>query len=181
MKKYLLLAFTFALVPTALLGNGVLPTFAQQEKPSVPPHSTAPLNYKLLEPNANLSGLNVITSETSSPTGIIIPSLWWAKDQFDPFSGKLVTNWLAYPNERRVDIVVNRQLWSLLDSFGRYSFVNKFGNVGREYGYNTRVFILSQPDTPVATYTCNFSTSPAACDINFELTDQGTLRTITPE
>lgn len=179
MKKYLLLAF--ALVPTAVFGNGLLPTLAQVQKPSVPPPSTAPLNYNLLQPDAKLSGLNVITSETTSPTGLTSPSLWWPKDQFDPFAGKLLTNWLAYPNEHRVDLVVNRQLWSLLDSFGRYSFVNKFGTVAREYGYNTRVFILNQPNTPLATYTCNFSTAPPLCDINFELSSQGALRSITPE
>ncbi len=176
MKKYLFLTLT--LVSTSLFGSNLLPAFAQTQKLPVPPPSTAPLNYKLLDPNAKLSGLSVITSDTVSPTGLSRPSLWWAQELF---AGKLLSNWLAYPDEHRVDLVVNRQLWSLLDSFGRYSFVNKFGTVARQYRYNTRVFVLNQPSTPVATYTCNFSTALPTCDLKFELLNQGTLRDIVPQ
>lgn len=175
MKKYLLLAF--ALIATFEFVNCVVPTFAQTAQPSVPQPSETPLNYKLLDPETKLSGLNVITSKTYSPNGLTRPSLWWAKDLF---AGKLLSNWLAYPDENRIDLIVNRQLWSLLDSFDRYSFVNKFGTVARQYGYNTRVFTLSQPEQPLATYTCNFSTTPASCNINFGLSSQGNLRTIIP-
>ncbi|MCG4880622.1 hypothetical protein L0P06_11165, partial [Amedibacillus dolichus] len=73
------------------------------------------------------------------------PSIWWAKEQF---GGKLLDNWLAYPAKEksvaRIDLIVNRQIWSLLDYVERYEFVNNFCNVARDYGYNVRVFNYQQ-------------------------------------
>lgn len=176
MKKQLFLAFF--LVSTALSESNLLPAFAQTQKLSVPSPETAPLNYRLLDPKAKITGLNIVTSNTVSPSGLSRPSLWWAQELF---AGKLLSDWIAYPDEYRVDLVVNRQLWSLLDSFGRYSFVNKFGTIARQYHYATRVFVQNQWDKPVATYTCSFSTALATCNIKFELTNQGTLRDIAPQ
>ncbi|NJL52801.1 MAG: hypothetical protein HC930_12365 [Hydrococcus sp. SU_1_0] len=59
-------------------------------------------------------------------------SFWWAALQFDPFDGKLVQNWLAYPQKQQINLIVNWQLWTLLDYFGRYRFVNQFGTVARK-------------------------------------------------
>src|SRR5919199_5699197 len=171
MKKYFLLAF--ALIHTILAGNDLLPSIAQAQTATLPQPSTAPLNAKLLDPKIQLTGLNVIRSDTISPTGLTIPSLWWAKEQF---AGKLLDNWLAYPNEHRVDLVVNRQLWTLLDYIGRYSFINQLGTAAREYGYNTRVFILNQPDKALATYTCDFSAAQPVCNIRLESSGKGTLQ-----
>ncbi len=55
----------------------------------------------------------------------------------------------------RVDFVVNRQVWSLLDYLQRYGFIHEFGTVASSYGYNIRIFD-SQANL-LAAYTCDFS------------------------
>lgn len=129
----------------------------------VPPPSEAPLEISRLAPGVPKG--SVVTANTISQQGLTIPSLWWAKDQF---AGKLVDNWLAYPSDGttapRVDLVVNQQLWSLLDYLERYEFVNHFGTTARDYGYNIRVFNYQQE--LLATYTCNFNTTPRLCSID---------------
>ena len=44
-------------------------------------------------------------------------SIWWAAEQFDPFDGNLVQNWLTNPQKRQIDLTVNWQLWTSLDYF----------------------------------------------------------------
>jgi hypothetical protein len=123
----------------------------------------APINPQLL---AGKPEGNIITAKTISQQGLTIPSLWWAQEQFDPFGGRLITDWIAYPNQRRIDLVVNRQLWSLLNYVDRYRFVNKFGTVAREYKYNLRIF--DRQNKCLVTYACNFQVSPNRCEIDFE-------------
>ena len=58
-------------------------------------------------------------------------------------SDRLVDHWRAYqvddgPNY--VDIIVNEQIWSLLNYFERYAFVSQFGTAAEDYGYSVRVF-----------------------------------------
>jgi hypothetical protein len=149
------------------------PFLVQAQTPSVLLPSTKPLEFKLLNPEATPPRGNVITANSMSETGLTNPSLWWADEQF---GGKLLENWLAYPNERRVDLIVNRQLWSILDYMGRYSFVNKMGTVARDFGYSTRVFIVNEPDEALATYTCDFSTSIPVCDLNIQSIGQDSWR-----
>jgi hypothetical protein len=87
---------------------------------------------------------SVITSKTICQNGITIPSLWWLEEQYRQLNGKLVNTWLAYPDAtgkaRRVDLIVNQQVWSLLDYLERYKFVDWFGTTARGYGFSTRVF-----------------------------------------
>ncbi len=105
----------------------------------------------------------VVTSKTPSAIRLSIPSLWWVSDQLadlQPFGKKFIQEWIAYPlrsgQPGRVDLLVNRQQWSLLDYFQRYQFVNKFSTIARSFGYNTRVY--DNPDRPpVALYTCDFT------------------------
>jgi hypothetical protein len=137
-----------------------------------------PLDLGLLETNSPLTTKNVITDRTISQEALTIPSLWWAKEQFDPFGGRLITNWIAYPNERRIDLIVNRQLWSLLNYVDRYRFVNKFGTVARDYQYNLRVF--DRQKKCLAIYSCNFNTSPNQCEINFEPSGRTGLQVAPP-
>lgn len=103
--------------------------------------------------------------ETISQYQLTIPSLWWAKEQF---GGNLLDNWLIYPTRgttaAQIDLIVNQQIWSLLDYLERYEFVNHFGTVARDYGYNLRV--LNHQKELLATYTCDFSTNPQLCTIN---------------
>lgn len=120
------------------------------------------LNLALLSDSAeeldNICSANAITKDTICPTGLTIPSLWWADEQF---GDKLLENWLAYPDEQRVDLVVNRQIWGLMDYYQRYAFVHRMVTVVRENGetgengYNLRVFNRQEPELCLAAYTCD--------------------------
>jgi hypothetical protein len=95
------------------------------------------------------------------------PSLWLNRDIFASrarFSSKLFENWLVCPSVNsdrgRIDLVVNGQLWGLLDYFERYELLQQFGNGSDQpdqqfkSGYNLRVFSRQNPKAPLAHYTC---------------------------
>ena len=84
-----------------------------------------------------------------SQTQKSIPSLWLAQKQF---GGKLLDRWFVDSSDTWVILIVNRQLWSLLDYMERYQFVNRFGTVASEYGYNLRV--CNRQGTALAVYSC---------------------------
>ena len=84
-----------------------------------------------------------------SQTEKSVPSLWLAQKQF---GGKLLDRWFIDPGNTWVIIIVNRQLWSLLDYVERYQFVNRFGTASSEYGYNLRV--CNRQGTALAVYSC---------------------------
>jgi hypothetical protein len=136
----------------------ILPSLAQTS--SVPLPSDAPLELGLLT-KANGS---IITASTINPQGLTTPSLWLAQANSE---NKLLDNWIAYPTSAkqpgRVDLIVNQQVWSILDYLERYSFVNRLGSVARKDVYNLRVFNYQQE--LLASYTCNFQTSPTPCRI----------------
>ena len=150
----------FLLLGISLTTIPFLPTqISLAESPSLPPPSSMPLELNLL---ANPTG--AITANTIYQGQLTVPSLWWAKENSEK---KLLDNWIAYPASNtepaRVDLIVNRQIWSLLDYMERYGFVNRLGSVARNYRYNVRVFNYEQQR--LATYTCNFSTRPTLCSI----------------
>jgi len=107
-----------------------------------------------------------ITDTTIQQSGLTEPSLWWVRDQIaaqDKYGRRLVDRWLACEatgEANRVDLVVNAQLWSLLDFFDRYEFIQKFGTATTGYGYNLRIF--DPQGGMLAAYTCDFSTNTAA-------------------
>lgn len=111
-----------------------------------------------------------VTSRTPSAVRSSIPSLWWISEQLaslEQYGNKFIQDWIAYPPQGgqpgKVDLLVNRQQWSLLDYLQRYEFVRKFSTIARGYGYNTRVY--DSPDrTPVALYTCDFRS--LTCNLN---------------
>jgi hypothetical protein len=107
--------------------------------------------------------LNLVAS-TKATLDETQSSLWWAARQFDPFDGKLVQNWLAYPQKQQINLIVNWQLWSLLDYFGRYRFVNRFGTVTRKYGYSLNIF--NQKDQCLASYKYNSESNPPKWELN---------------
>ncbi|MEG3974758.1 MULTISPECIES: hypothetical protein [unclassified Microcoleus] len=78
-----------------------------------------------------------------------VPSLWLAEKLF---GGKLLDRWFVDRDNALVIIIVNRQLWSLLDYIERYQFVNRFGTVSSEYGYNLRV--CNRQGKALAVYSC---------------------------
>ncbi|MCC5651102.1 hypothetical protein LC609_14920 [Nostoc sp. XA013] len=154
---------SFSLLLTISLTTLLVPPSLAQT-PLIPSPSTAPLELDLLTKPKNY----VITANTINPERLTVPSLWWAQQNSE---GKLLDNWIAYPASEkepaRVDLLVNQQIWSLLDSIQRYEFVNRLGSAARNFGYNVRVFNYQKE--PLATYTCNFSTSPASCSIQTNL------------
>ena len=151
-------------LPLLLLGFlALIPHLASAQTPSIPTASGEPLETELLKQDSAHNGRDVVTANTISNTSLSVPSLWWAKEQFNEVSGKLINNWIAYPNEKRIDLVVNRQAWTLLDYIKRYGFITKFGAVARDKNYNIRIF--NQQGERLATYTCNYSQTPPACEI----------------
>lgn len=140
-----------------------IPQLASAQTSSAPEPSSEPLELELLELDAPPPGRDLITANTISSTEVAIPSLWWAKEQFNEVGGKLINNWIAYQDKKRIDMVVNAQLWTLLDYLGRYRFVNKFGTVARDYEYDVRVF--NQQGVPLASYTCNYTPELPVCEL----------------
>ncbi len=160
-----LLALLLGISLTTISFVSIKPSIAQTES-SVPLASDAPLELRLL---TNPKG--VITANTINQRQLTVPSLWWAKENFE---NKLLDNWIAYPKKgtqiARIDLLVNQQVWSILDYLERYDFVNRVGNIARNYNYNIRVFNYQQER--LATYTCNFNTSPALCRIEINTQNQ---------
>jgi len=116
---------------------------------------TEPPDLRLLQPEAVPSDGSVITADTVSQTDLTVPSLWWADEQF---GGKLLNNWFAFTGSngetRRVDLIVNQQIWSLYNYLERYTFINQLGTAARDFGYSTRVY--NQQQEPLAAYVCEF-------------------------
>ena len=120
-----------------------------------------PLDLPALNPANTPTGL--VTAASISLTHLTLPSLWWLQEQTAndaAYGSKLLANWLAYPSNGnrpgRVDLVVNRQFWSLLDYLDRYAFIHLFGEAARDYGYNVRIF--DGQATLLGASTCDFST-----------------------
>ncbi|MEH2443380.1 hypothetical protein [Nostoc sp.] len=150
---------SFSLLLTISLTTLLVPPSLAQPR-TIPSPSSAPLELDLLTKPKDY----VITANTINPARLTVPSLWWAQQNSEK---KLLDNWIAYPasdkEPARVDLIVNQQIWSLLEYVERYDFVNRLGSAARNFGYNVRVFNYQKE--PLATYTCNFNTSPALCSI----------------
>ena len=93
-------------------------------------------------------------------------SFWWAAEQFDPFNGKLVQNWVASSQKEQIDMTVDRQLWTLLDYFDRYRFVNQFGTVARKYGYS--LIIFDRQNRCLGSYKYNHNIKPPKWELNLD-------------
>jgi hypothetical protein len=159
------------LLGISLTAIACFPIRSLADTSTLPSPSQAPLELNLLiNPKAS-----VTTANTINQAELTIPSLWWAKENSE---NKLLDNWIAYPasdkEAKRVDLIVNQQIWSLLDYLERYHFVNRLGSVARVYGYNVRVFNYQQER--LANYTCNFSTSPTLCKIDMNTENKLGLR-----
>lgn len=114
-----------------------------------------PLELGLLQGGALPADGSITTSNTISQLKLTIPSLWWTDDQF---GGKVLEHWIAYSGEngtiRRIDLVVNQQIWSLYNYLERYTFLSHFGTAARDFGYSLRVF--NQRQDLMAAYVCEF-------------------------
>lgn len=160
------------------IGFGIVqPLLAQSPALSNLEPTIEPLDSELVEqqqeslptltPGACRVGADVITSNSICQSSITIPSLWWLEEQYRQLNGKLVNTWLAYPDasgpSRRVDLVVNQQVWSLLDYLERYKFTDWFGATARDYGFNTRVF--NSQGRLLASYTCAFTPNSSTTQV----------------
>ncbi|MDF0555864.1 hypothetical protein [Kamptonema sp. UHCC 0994] len=156
LNLFILINFSFFL--PSLLGQKTAIAVAQQ--------STCPTANWYQLPSPPLSQIE-----------LSIPSLWLTKQQF---GGKLLDNWFVESNNNWVILIVNRQLWSLLDYLERYQFVNQFGTAARDYGYNVRV--CNPQGEALAIYSCKFSTAqnnPSTqleCNLELDSLSNGGLR-----
>ena len=116
----------------------------------------------------------VIAEQSIVLAGFTVPSLWWAREQFDPFGGRLINTWLTNHKLKQIDLTVNWQLWTLLDYLGRYRFINQLGTVTREYGYNLR--IINQQKQCLATYQYQLQSNPPKWEINLDNSGQDSLQ-----
>ena len=120
------------------------------------------------EKNSTLEGVRDRLPENSNDPTFHDPSLWLGRDIFaykTKFGKKIFEGWLVCPSSNsdrgRIDLVVNGQLWSVLDYFDRYEFLQQFGissdraDVRYRSGYNLRVF--SRQGRSLGSYTCNAS------------------------
>lgn len=137
---------------------------------------TEPFDLQVLNPDQVPTGDAIVTEHTISQTGLTIPSLWWAQQQF---GGKLLTYWVAYSGNdgslRRIDLLINQPVWSAISYVDRYEFIHHFGLTSREFGYNTRLF--NREGDLLGAYFCN-PTSPSAdstCQIFLQSIGQGAL------
>jgi hypothetical protein len=157
------------LISVTLLASTTLifiPQVADAENTIEIKPSQAPLDLEKLK-----IPKGVITADTIDLAKLTVPSLWWAKENSE---NKLLDNWIAYPSTQgepaRVDLIVNQQIWTLLDYLERYEFVNRVGNDIRNYGYNLRVFNYQQEF--LGSYTCSFAAGKSDCDINMNSQNQ---------
>lgn len=127
---------------------------------------SAALSQQPVCPTGNAANLPPPPLSQAEPS---VPSLWLAEKLF---GGKLLDRWFVDRTNTWVIIIVNRQLWSLLDYMERYQFVNRFGAVSSEYGYNLRV--CNRQGTALAVYSCKGDR--LSCKIDLESLSNPGLR-----
>ncbi len=138
------------------------------------------------------TGVTGVSDAMTSPSTPTQPSLWWIRDQVAAqaqFGNKLIEKWLACPTAGEtpphVDVLVNSQLWTLLDYWERYEAVHRLGTVITGYRYNLRIFNRQQ--TSLATYYCGlpsgaapqattYSPPPPSCTLNLDSASRGGFR-----
>jgi len=97
-----------------------------------------------------------VLSEEPSESGLTVPSLWWAVQQF---GGTTVQRWQAYPAEEgvggRVDLFISPPAWGRMSYLQRFALVNQLGNSSRSFGYN--LILRDRRDVIYGAYTCSFT------------------------
>jgi hypothetical protein len=159
-----------------LLYSSITPSLALEPRPSsvpLPSYNSIPPEIEVLtDPSRRSKDPHAVTSSTVSELSLTTPSFWWMRDQLDK-NKKLVSNWVAYPKHKYVDILVNSQLWSNLDEGLRYSFVNRYGLVASRKGYNVRIFNWRfSKEKPIAAYTCSPKPTERRCQIHWQDNNQ---------
>lgn len=167
---------------------------------------TTPLEPALFERGEPTLAPNVITPDRINQVGLTSPSLWWMQEQLqnlqwdtgpdtapgcaaDQFSRGLLNYWLAYPGgenqPRRVDLLVDRDVWITCNYLQRYVLINRFGRAAQDFGFSTRVFNLQ--GELLGAYICDFNGAissngfnpanrDAACSLFLNSYGQGAVR-----
>jgi hypothetical protein len=148
---------------------------------SIISYDRTPLDLELVKnPSLAFRSNKVITADTIENFPNFrktMPSLWWTQEQLPK---KLVLNWLVYPEEKRIDLIVNPQFWNNLEYIDRYQLINNYGSVARRYDYNVRIFNLKFSEVkPIVAYTCGYGRTPLRCIIEWQEISQRSIQ-VTP-
>ncbi|MFG3818661.1 hypothetical protein [Limnothrix redekei] len=80
------------------------------------------------------------TDQEIRQQGLTPPSLWLTRDLL---GGKIVDRWTIHRGDEQlppwVEVTFNLQPWNNLEYPRQYAYLNEFGRVAREYGFNVRV------------------------------------------
>jgi len=149
-----------------------------KETPDDPVDNCQQINGQVIAPTETINFNSLgdraqLVASTKALEDLNQSSFWWAALQFDPFGGNLIQDWLTYPQKQQINLVVNWRLWSLLDYFGRYRFVNQFGTVARRHGYSLSIF--NQKDRCLASYRYNSTSIPPKWELNLEKLGRASL------
>ncbi|MEB3339997.1 hypothetical protein [Okeania sp.] len=149
----LLLYFPFFLLPSSffLLPSSIF----------LPPANATP---KIIFPTCPINPISELPKPPLSQTKPSIPSLWLTKDFFGV---ELLETWFINPDDTWVILVVNQLTWEKQEYIDIYKFINHFGSVAREYGYNLQICQPAQKK-PVAAYFCDFETAPLNCNLKIQ-------------
>jgi hypothetical protein len=129
-----------------------------------------PLALDIVEPNLS-KGQN---DRTILQERLSLPSLWWTRDQYAArlsLGKKLIGSWLICPKTnnapQHVQMLLNAQIWSLLEYFDRYEFLHQFGTVTSTKGYDLWIY---SDETPVlAAYVCDYQAVSTKLPCKLEL------------
>jgi hypothetical protein len=181
-------------IPIALL-TLAQPVWAESVLTETTPTNLAPttINISQFRKGVCLDGSVGSTDRDIKPEGVTIPSLWWTRDQLltkNYFNPKLIEGWLVcdagvqtadarictLSGQRpgRVDVLINTQLWSVLDYLNRYELLYRLGTATSECGYN--VYLYDTEAKLIGDYTCKFPDRPQDCTLRTDPTGKGGLR-----
>ncbi|WP_072620663.1 hypothetical protein [Spirulina major] len=126
------------------------------------------LDEKLLttQDTKALAEQGIYTAQMVSQERMPHPSLWWASEQLLGDRQTLVEDWFILPDEKRIELIVNRFQWSQLDSLEQYRIVNHFGAVARDAGYQLRIF--NRLPKCLAIYACETEADALQCEIDMQ-------------
>ncbi|MCL2930567.1 MAG: hypothetical protein O4861_21790 [Trichodesmium sp. St16_bin4-tuft] len=119
---------------------------------------------KVIFPVCPRSSISKLPQPPLSQTKPSIPSFWLTKDFF---GAKLLETWFVNPDDTWVILVVNQLTWEKQEYMDIYKFINHFGRIAREYGYNLQICQPLQKK-PIAAYFCEFQTAPLNCYVEIQ-------------
>jgi hypothetical protein len=184
LRNSLMLLCCWALLPThsVISAPPKLPLTFPDPTNSPITFDVEPLDVEMLKDVGRQKKSGVITADSIERFPAFrksMPSLWWTQDQLQ-LQKKLVSNWLAYPQKKRIDLVVNSQFWNNLEYLERYQLINRYGLVSRRYGYNVRIFNLKFSEAqPIVAYTCSPVVAKPTCHIQWQEINQRNLKPAT--